>query len=268
MANHRDQQQQQQQQNGRGRGGRGRGGFRGRGRGGRGRGRGFVRKNNNNRTPPRRPQPLNINVTTPPAPAGPKIFDLLLGGWGPVFRTSQQLKDFQTYGIMKPGKLMIIKSANKDLNLSNFDDTEKKFRNMIVRYTPDMVSEFCTIYDEQLAENDGNELENDEIISLRNHLVADLNKAIAHYKPIRVFIVIETFGPVAGVLAMVARQNEFVAATINEVGRRKLHEIVDEDLRTKEYCRRLNQFLVQHHPRYRHVGDLSDDKPIVVDEIV
>ena len=137
---------------------------------------------------------------------------------------------------------------------------------MIIRYTPEMLKDLIGLYDDQTAEDD-DELDDEEIIKIKNHLQAQIDKATIHYKPIRIFIIIETFGHVGSILAMVARKNKLVMATINEVGRRQLSEIHDNDVKTKEYSRRLGHFLLQHHPHFRAVSDLSDDKPFIVNEI-
>ena len=232
-------------------GAKGRGGSRGRG----GRGRGSPRGHR-----------LNVTVTTPPAPTGPTVHDLLLGDYSDKLQTSQQLRDFQEKGVRRPGKLMMVKCNTKLLTLTQFDDKKIKIRNIIVRLKSEFYQDMLAMAD-VLADTDNHPFTDNELIAVKNNIESELTKVKNHYKPARIFIVIEHHGPFAGILSMIARKNGYVQALMNQVGKKQLEEYPEGEVRSKKFCKRLGYYLLYQHPFSRDVNEFSNDKVLFIDEL-
>ena len=229
-----------------------------------------VRKNKTNNSTPKKSNGNNgkpnvsVTIKTPSPKTGPVPHDLALGIYDDVFQTDQELKRFEKRGIMTPSKLILVKCRGLSINLANINPAKMTVRNLIYRVKP---SVFRNMLGEGMGDEEINsdltDITHDQMGPIVRHLEAELLKAKEHYKPTRIFIVIETHGCFGAILSFIARKNQYVQAVVNQVGKKQLSELTGAEWRAK-FCKRLGYWLKYQHPYSRPLTEISDERVIVV----
>jgi len=184
-------------------------------------------------------------------------FDLLLDSWEDIFPSKDSRRYLQSHLGLSAN--LVDKGLFNQINqISSQTETISDVGNVIIRFEPSdiLFTEGCPLYRWVIKQSESHNkvivlnaiaedkyyYTDDQQKELRDHLDAKIQNYINHYKPDRVFIVIETSGSFGSVLACVARRNKCVTTLINKFDQEK-----DVDEETRRYSRELGAYIRQHN---------------------